>query len=86
METPDCIDALTDRYPGQAERITQLYELDATFREICSDHHSVTASIATLRRRAATTERELEQLQALLTDLEGEIAQYVGAPAGDETA
>ena len=79
MEHPDCLNALMVRYPGRAEWIERVYELDPTFREICQDHHSVVVSLATLERRATSTERIAEELETLLGHLDAEIAPYLDA-------
>ena len=50
-----------------------------TFREICQDHHSVVVSLATLERRATSTERQAEELETLLGHLDAEIAPYLDA-------
>ena len=80
MDPPDCLKAMTDRYPNRAEWITRLYEMDATFREICADHYAVTRSLAELQRGAGATESETGELHALLADVEAEIEQFLNAP------
>ena len=77
MKQPDCLGALIAQYPGRAEWIERVYELDPTFREICQDRHSIVVSLATLGRRATSIEHDVEELETLLRHLDAEIAPYL---------
>ena len=77
MPSTVCIEALIKRYPGHAEWITRMHELDPTFREICHDHYEVVASLSTLDRRRRGIDREVEDFEVLLGQLDIEIAKFL---------
>ena len=77
MSNTDCLEALIERYPDRAEGIARLYEFDPTFREICHDRHEVVVSLATLDRRRRGIDREVEDFEVLLGQLDVEIAKFV---------
>ena len=77
MPTTECLEALITRYPDHAAWIARMHELDPTFREICHDHYEVVVSLSKLDRRRRGIEREVEDCEVLLGQLDGEIAKFL---------
>ena len=77
MSDSDCLEALIKRYPDHADWIARMHELDSTFREICHDHYEVVASLSTLDRRRRGIDREVEDFEVLLGELDIEIAKFL---------
>ena len=72
-KNPTVYASVLERFPERSERVTQLLQVDAGFREMCADYQEMACWLATYDFDGRTVESACIEGRQLLAELEAEI-------------
>ena len=73
MENPNMYASVLERFPERSERITQLLQTDADFKEMCADYEELALWLAAHSQDGCTPESVCAENRQLLAELEVEV-------------
>ena len=79
MENPNMYASVLERFPERSERIAQLLQTDADFKEMCADYEELALWLAAHSDDGCTPESVCAENRQLLAELEIEILQNLQA-------